>query len=193
MLAPKKRFNFANGSPEGFEGGFLLADRNSKAMKDRIKEIMESKHMTQKVFAQFTGINEGTLSLLLRDKAQPTLKIYESIHRHFPDISMEWLFDGTGQMYNKDASDAVGGTSPADGSVAASVVGSAHPSSASSPSSPVSTPLFQESGMQGNGAASQGRNIEKTVVKYVDKPQRKITEIRVFFDDQTWESFVPKH
>lgn len=162
-------------------------------MKDRIKEIMESKHMTQKVFAQFTGINEGTLSLLLRDKAQPTLKIYESIHRHFPDISMEWLFDGTGQMYNKDASDAVGGTSPADGSVAASVVGSAHPSSASSPSSPVSPPLFQESGVQGNGAPSQGRNLEKTVVKYVDKPQRKITEIRVFFDDQTWESFVPKH
>ena len=23
-------------------------------------------------------------------------------------------------------------------------------------------------------------------------PQRKITEIRVFYDDQTWEEFVPK-
>ena len=29
-------------------------------------------------------------------------------------------------------------------------------------------------------------------VKYIDKPQRRITEIRIFFDDQTWETFVPK-
>jgi hypothetical protein len=29
-------------------------------------------------------------------------------------------------------------------------------------------------------------------VKYIDKPQRNITEIRIFFDDQTWETFVPK-
>lgn len=28
--------------------------------------------------------------------------------------------------------------------------------------------------------------------KKVDKPTRRITEIRVFYDDQTWESFVPK-
>lgn len=27
------------------------------------------------------------------------------------------------------------------------------------------------------------------VVKYIDKPQRKITEIRVFFDDGTYETF----
>jgi hypothetical protein len=29
-------------------------------------------------------------------------------------------------------------------------------------------------------------------VKNLDKPSRKITEIRVFFDDLTYESFVPK-
>ena len=27
------------------------------------------------------------------------------------------------------------------------------------------------------------------VVKYIDKPQRKITEIRVFYDDGTFETF----
>ena len=29
-------------------------------------------------------------------------------------------------------------------------------------------------------------------VKNFDKSQRKITEIRIFYDDQTWETFVPK-
>ena len=35
-------------------------------------------------------------------------------------------------------------------------------------------------------------NNEKNIVKIYNNRQRKITEIRVFFDDQTWESFVPK-
>ena len=29
-------------------------------------------------------------------------------------------------------------------------------------------------------------------MKYFDKPQRQVTEIRIFYDDQTWETFVPK-
>lgn len=162
-------------------------------MKDRIKEIMESKHMTQKVFAQFTGINEGTLSLLLRDKAQPTLKIYEAIHKHFPDISMEWLFDGTGQMYNNNVSDKAASASPAVSQVGASAGEKASLSGSVSPSPSAFPLLFQEGSVNGGEVSSQEKNIEKTVVKYVDKPQRKITEIRVFFDDQTWESFVPKN
>jgi hypothetical protein len=28
-------------------------------------------------------------------------------------------------------------------------------------------------------------------MNYFDKFPRKVTEIRVFYDDQTWESFVP--
>ena len=28
-------------------------------------------------------------------------------------------------------------------------------------------------------------------IKYVDRPQRKITEIRIYFDDLTFETFVP--
>jgi hypothetical protein len=41
-------------------------------------------------------------------------------------------------------------------------------------------------------AKNQGRKIVAPEVKYSDKPQRQITEIRIFFDDQTWETFVPK-
>ena len=28
-------------------------------------------------------------------------------------------------------------------------------------------------------------------IKILDKPQRKVMEIRVFYDDQTWDTFVP--
>ena len=28
-------------------------------------------------------------------------------------------------------------------------------------------------------------------IKSLDKPQRRVLEIRVFYDDQTWETFLP--
>ncbi len=31
--------------------------------------------------------------------------------------------------------------------------------------------------------------VVREVVKYIDKPQRRITEIRIFFDDGTFETF----
>jgi hypothetical protein len=36
------------------------------------------------------------------------------------------------------------------------------------------------------------RETIREIVKYTDKPQRKITEIRIFFDDGTYETFGPK-
>lgn len=47
---------------------------DNDGLKDRIKEIMDNKHMINIVFANETGINPGTLSLLLRGKTQPTLE-----------------------------------------------------------------------------------------------------------------------
>lgn len=56
--------------------------------------------------------------------------------------------------------------------------------------SPTSPSLFDQP--QIHGVKRTPKNIANAAVKYVDKPQRKITEIRIFYDDQTWETFVPK-
>ena len=56
--------------------------------------------------------------------------------------------------------------------------------------SPTSPSLFDQP--QTHGVKRTPKNVANAAVKYVDKPQRKITEIRIFYDDQTWETFVPK-
>lgn len=167
-------------------------------LKDRVKEIMDSKHMNNKVFATETGINEGTLSLLLRGKTQPTLKHYEAIHTRFPDIAMEWLFDGKGPMYQnqslfKPDADASANNSQAEATTSSSLFGDAsslnNAPQGLSGSPAHSTTLFDQ-GCNKTDLGSSGN--EKNIVKIFNNHQRKITEIRVFFDDQTWESFVPK-
>ena len=57
-------------------------------------------------------------------------------------------------------------------------------------SSPASPSLFDQPQM--HGVKKTPKNIANAAVKIVDKPQRRITEIRIFYDDQTWETFVPK-
>ena len=43
-----------------------------------------------------------------------------------------------------------------------------------------------------NSVRNTRLDFEHKEVKTIDKPARRITEIRVFYDDQTWETFVPQ-
>lgn len=145
---------------------------------------MEGQHMSQKVFAQFTGISEGSLSGVFNGRTRPTLQMVDAIHTHLPNLSVEWLMYGTGPMYMDEKPEAASGEEQGDSAVEG-VVGGLSPE--------VSPTLFD---VQEGKSVQRGirtlNNIPQMVAKYIDKPERHITEIRIFFDDQTWETFVPK-
>ena len=173
-------FNFANRTQTGADSAQIHDKHKLQAMKDRIKKIMESNHMTQKIFSQFTGISEGSLSGILNNKTRPTLQMVDAIHKHFPQVSLEWLLYGVGSMEEAAASP--------DGEAQVGV------SETNKADAAVSSPLLFEMSQ----TAAEPRNMGESSggfqnqIKYIDKPQRKITEIRVFYDDQTWETFSPK-
>lgn len=167
---------------------------NVRQMKDRIRQIMKSKNMTQQEFANYVGMSPAALSSIFNERTKPTLNTVEAIKGKMPDISINWLMFGKGDMYESG-----GGT--------ADVGGLAEGAPAASPTAPATG--GGETGAQSRGggmaAADDGRALgissqnahnatqaKSLVMKYIDNPQRKITEIRVFFDDQTYESFVPR-
>lgn len=153
-------------------------------MKDRIRRIMESQHMTQQVFAQFIKISPATLSGIFNGRTNPSLNIVEAIKNSLPSISTDWLLFGNGPMY----------IDVSKGESVASTGGSADSKEAlldfETPSTAAS--IASQTGGFIQGVNSTPKNMEQFVVKNIDKPQRKITEIRIFFDDQTWETFLPK-
>lgn len=153
-------------------------------MKDRIRRIMESQHMTQQVFAQFIKISPATLSGIFNGRTNPSLNIVEAIKNSLPSISTDWLLFGNGPMY----------IDVSKGESVASAGGSADSQEAlldfETPSTAPSIP--SQAGGFVQGVNSTPKNMEQFIVKNIDKPQRKITEIRIFFDDQTWETFLPK-
>lgn len=145
---------------------------------------MESQHMTQQVFAQFIKISPATLSGIFNGRTNPSLNIVEAIKNSLPSISTDWLLFGNGPMY----------IDVSKGESVASTGGSADSKEAmldfETPSTAPS--IASQTGGFVQGVNSTPKNMEQFIVKNIDKPQRKITEIRIFFDDQTWETFLPK-
>lgn len=161
-------------------------------MKDRIRQIQTQKNLSQVQFATETGISTATLSGIYTGRTQPTNAIISRIHTRFPEISVSWLMFGEGGMTETEqAGDAIPGESVQgavrDQDLFQSGQGVPFSSVAQQP---------QNAGMGAVAASSQTQHsssvpvtIVKEIVKNVDKPQRRITEIRVFFDDGTYETF----
>ncbi len=152
-------------------------------MKDRIKHLMESQHMTQNTFAQFIGLSPATLSSIFNGRTNPTLATVEAIRSKLPLLNTDWLVFGTGAMFKKSSSD----------DNAASDI----------ETQPFQPPLLFDA--EDTTPPSQGTdenprqytpksvpNTKNIVMKNIDKTNKSIVEIRVFYNDQTYESFVPK-
>lgn len=152
-------------------------------MKDRIKMIMESQHMTQQTFAQFIQISPATLSSIFNGRTRPTLNMVEAIKNKIPKLSTDWLMFGKEPMYLDSQPDVSTQQEQENKESAQQFLDFDSPTP---PQKEDSEHHFQQS-VHGTPKIKA-----ETVVKYVDKPQRQITEIRIFYDDQTWETFVPK-
>ena len=149
-------------------------------MKDRIIALMKNMGMSQKVFAAEICISEGALSSIFSGRTKPTLNTVNNIHERFPEVNMGWLIDGKGEMYNAASSDS----SKQDANVMdfSGVVPS------------VGVVMQPGVMMQQNGLAQVAPTMPFSAEdgKKLDKPTRRIAEIRVFYDDGTFETFPGK-
>ncbi len=135
--------------------------------------------MTQQVFANYLELSPASLSSIFNDRTRPTINIVEAIKKKFPNISTDWLLFGTGDMY----------THPSDGEAVVATDGqqAAEPVLDFGDTTQGPSPLPASTRSEKSMAAPTVSD-----VKIINKVQRNITEIRVFYDDQTWETFVPQ-
>lgn len=150
-------------------------------MKDRIKALMKHMGMSQKNFAAEICISEGTLSSYFSGRNNPTLSTLNNIHERFPEVNMDWLMDGKGEMFISSAP-----VSPQSEANEVSQNGMVQ--------QPSGLPI--QPGFIDHLAAPQQVPPQTSYLmqdgKNLDKPARKIAEIRVFYDDGTFETFSAK-
>ncbi len=169
-------------------------------MKDRIKQLMDSRHMTQQEFSEYINIAPATLSSIFRGRTRPTLSIVDAVKNRFPEVSTDWLLFGKEPMFvNAGGGEGVSGSSSDGVADGVNVTSDAE----IEPSFDfMAEPADDYGNVGGNASAASAPFVPKpatrpvngqtVTVKNIDRKQRSITEIRIFYDDQTWETFVPK-
>lgn len=137
-------------------------------MKDRIRLIQNKTQMSQQDFAKAIGVAPGSLSSVYSGRTEPSTNFIKGIHAAFPDINTNWLVFGEGEM-NMTAEESPQNTLPfPEGE---SLVGG------KAPESP--TPY------------AESQKVPENTVKNFDIKQREVKEIRVFYSDGTYESYLP--
>ena len=148
-------------------------------MKDRIRLIMEKENLTPAKFADMLNINRAVISHILNGRNNPSLDVVTKILGDMDYINPEWLINGTGQMYKN-------GIDPE--------------------SLPKESDLFNQREIfsgesktiiknhEESGSNNLENNIQQSDIKQLEqliKPDKKITQIIIYYNDNTFERFNP--
>ena len=161
-------------------------------MHSRIFRFIESLQMTQSDFASKTGISPSALTQLKNNAGNLSIDNVIKIKKAFPNISLDWLISGDGEMYEK-INDS---QSP---SLFPDFVDNAAKQEITPPAAYEETrrsvsendertiPIPPTTSTAATETAKEVKVVEKVVEKIVERSIRKII---VFYDDGKFEELV---
>jgi len=148
-------------------------------MKDRIKLIMENEHLTPARFADKLQINRAIISHILNGRNNPSLDVVTRILDDMPHINPEWLLKGTGSMYKEGFVADIITKEPDLFRQHVINTGRESDNAEKSPEIDFKPP------------ASSVQLPENKSTDYVKTVDKKITQIIIYYSDNTFETFSP--
>lgn len=157
----------------------------------RLKSVISGLGLTDSQFADRCQISRPTLSLLLAGKNKKISDVMLSqIHDAFPQVSILWLLFGEGEMFkNENESDSNANLLPEN---------QKSPSGGSSDDEQLNLINIKQleniiKDVVNKTFKSSQEDLEKIVLK-ISQPDdlRKASKITVYYDDSTFETFIPE-
>ncbi len=146
-------------------------------IKDRFRLIMERKGLTAGAFADNIGVAQATISHILGGRNKyPSMDVILRLHERYGEINLAWLLTGEGTM--SDEADGVGdypllfpenSEKPTNGTVEKE----------------------NRKEIASETPALTTKEIVKQEIIYKETTPRKIVEIKIFYDNNTFETFQP--
>lgn len=163
-------------------------------MKDRIIQIMRSAGLSNADFAEKIGISTSSLSHIFSGRNNPSLDMVKRLHKSFPDISLNWIMYGEGEMYSTGNS----GNDKKQENHEFTQGNLWNETDAESHENPQNTDngAFYLDFRNEKPSEEGNQTIQKPVkeeIRYIEKPAPKISEIRIFYDNGTFEVFKPEN
>lgn len=151
-------------------------------IKDRIRLIMEKEKIPPRVFAETINVQQSTLSHILNGRNKPSLEVVMKVHQAYTYVDLQWLLYGKGEMLAVENK-----TRESLGSKGEFQQGLFDEKPVFTSNMPVIPENRKEMGI--STPSNSPKEIVKQEIRYIERPARKITEIRIFFDDNTYEIF----
>jgi len=143
-------------------------------MKDRLIKLIDMEHLTPSKFADLIGVQRSSVSHILSGRNKPSFDFLEKTLGAFPGLEADWLIMGKGQMYEQ-----MGRSSDSD--------------------------LFSTEPQNETEDSEPDANDEYTSQKTVEVPEkedyrpvadesealRKVIQVMVFYDDNTFSTYTP--
>ena len=146
-------------------------------MKKRIARIIEYENLSSTMFAERLGISKAVVSHILNGRNNPSLDVVSRIMQTMPYINSEWLINGEGEMLKPGHIDEMMNKSSA---------------------------LFYQEGNKTTQDTVIDEIIDRIDVEYQSNPThsienkeigvrverlKRIKEIIIYYDDNTFETF----
>jgi transcriptional regulator with XRE-family HTH domain len=149
-------------------------------MRERIRQIMEYENLTPAKFADKLQISRAVISHILNGRNNPSLDVVTKILTQMDYINPEWLLTGKGSMLKNGRSEKITPKEPdlfRQNNV--NVSHDTRPTDERKENDLKPPPIYEQ------------RPEDKTI-DYQWKEDRKITHIIIYYDDNTYETFIPE-
>lgn len=148
-------------------------------MKDRIKQIIENERLTPSRFADKLDINRNVISHILNGRNNPSLDVVSKILLEINYINPEWLINGIGNMYKDDFDIS---TLPQE----QDLFSENEPNAAMA-----SEKIVQPHDTKLTTGTDSHKVFENKIINNISVKDKKISQIIIYYDDNTFETFIP--
>lgn len=166
---------------------------------EQINVILEKEELTPSQFASIIGIQRAQVSHLQSNRNRVSLDIVKRIHAAFPSISTEWLLTGNGSYYTDDivlsTDQSPAETVPKERTLFDNMASDEAPEETSLPAENLkksSVDTDNRDFYKENRSEIPQNNVQNVAIQRIEceKQQgRNIVEIKIFYDDSTYETF----
>ena len=156
-------------------------------MKERIIEIMQLLNCSPTQFANAIGVQRTTLQHILNGRNEPSLRFVMAIHDGFPQIDLEWLLYGKGNVFGESSGND--GTKKQDYPLFSGMENALFQTS--DKDIPENTNVIEEKSIAHSRKRTNNKGVGVDEKGIQDCTSKRIKEVLIFFENGTYQKFLP--
>jgi transcriptional regulator with XRE-family HTH domain len=156
-------------------------------MKERLLQLLDLEHLTPSKFADLIGVQRSSVSHILSGRNKPSFDFLQKTLTTFSGLKADWLMLGEGHMYEqmgREAGDLFG--QPVKSQESNDII----------PAAPAGNLPDENHIKPSESPVSRVGDIPEDIVKTgieseITTDSRKIVQVMLFFDDDTFITYKP--